>query len=253
VSSETLVEYRGHFDECLRHFKKRFHAVVPKGSKGAADQKKPFAEFCSVGVPTITRWLGGDETPLGAPRLMCMFWLEINGYHVIELSRMKKVLRNFAELIAFRVITSQAATEIVGFSKVTSLYQVFYGQVGTSEAKETRMYESWKEHRQVLAELKERAVALYTFNSPAQKLHQTVPRQDSPATLETTPKIVARPPVVSMMDALNAMFAEKPPSNLSPDEVLVLREYGGSITELFANLNDLNWKLLAVTKLQEGP
>lgn len=52
--------FRGHLEECLRHLGTSLASSVPKGSRGAAQAKKPLADFCGV--------TGAEPGPRAVPR-----------------------------------------------------------------------------------------------------------------------------------------------------------------------------------------
>ena len=146
--------FRGHLDECLRHLGTKLAEVVPKGSRGAMESKRPLAEFCGVTIDSVTRWLSG-ATPIGEQRIRLMCFLDSAGYRVIELERIPKVQRGFAELVGFGLISSQEASELLGYAEKSTLLKVLAGQQGASGDKNQRMWDYWKEKKETLEQKKE--------------------------------------------------------------------------------------------------
>lgn len=163
MSGEERREvFRGHLEECLRHLQTALNQRFPKGAKGTAEAKKPLADFCDVAVPTVTRWFHGkDSLPIGEERIKLMCYLDLFGYRVIELERMQKVRRNFGDLIGFGLITSQEATELLGYTSTSSLFKVLAGSVGAGDDKDAKMWDIWKERKEELEKKKEKSYELY--------------------------------------------------------------------------------------------
>ena len=167
--------FRDHFKECLDHFAKRFNAKVPPGKKGF-ELRKLIANFCGVGDPTVQRWLSDfkDHLPVGEIEVKLKCFLDLNGYRVIELERLPRVVRNFVELIGFDLLSTNAAAELLGYVRVYSLYPVLRGDEeygGISKDKETKMFDVWKGKKEELEQKKREALKLYCFDF----LNQTGP------------------------------------------------------------------------------
>jgi len=154
VGNEESEVFRGHLDECLRHLGARLAGVVPKGSRGAVESRRPLAEFCGVAVDSVGRWLSGT-VPIGEQRLKLMCFLDLIGYRVIELERIPKIQRGFAELVGFGLVSSQEATELLGYSETSTMFKVLAGQQGASGDKNQRMWDYWKEAKGILERKKE--------------------------------------------------------------------------------------------------
>jgi hypothetical protein len=170
--NEEQEVFRGHFDECMVHFREGFAARVPRGSKKSSRAKNPIADFCGVGIPTVTSWLNERCLPTGDTLIRLMFYLELVGYKIIELERMPKTRRYFAELIGFGVLSGQEATELVGYHQTSELYIVLKGLQDASKRKDEIMWDAWKERREELEQKKEQARQLCSTKSipPANRL-----------------------------------------------------------------------------------
>lgn len=157
MSDDNLEVYRGHTEECLRHFVGVFTVNVPKGSRGAGQAKVSMADFCQVQVATITRWFGGSVSsfPKGETFIRLMFFLDLIGYRVIELERLSKVSRNFAELIVFGFVSVDQAMQVLGYIDTSTFYNVLLGEHRAQQKKEAVMWNTWKERRDELRVQKE--------------------------------------------------------------------------------------------------
>jgi hypothetical protein len=120
--------FRDHFEECIAHLARRLNEKMPQRTRGLFEARKPIAEFCGVNDSAVVRWL--SETSPGHPignlelKLKCL--LDINGYRIIEFERLPTALRNFAELIGFGIVTAESASKIVGYTQVSSLYDMLH-------------------------------------------------------------------------------------------------------------------------------
>lgn len=143
--------FRDHFDECLKHFGKQLNSV---SNKVRLKTIKSFADFCGVAQPTVKRWF--DESwspPNGEARIKSMCYLDACGYRVIEFERMPKVLRSFAELIGFGIVSAREASDLIENKKLSRMYELFRGATLTDE-KRDRMWNVWKERRHALEQKK---------------------------------------------------------------------------------------------------
>jgi len=246
--------FRGHLDECLRHFSERFSLKFPKGSKGAARAKEPMAEFCGINTPTVTRWFRDDASlPVGEPLFKLMCFLDLSGYRVIELEKMKPGSRGFAELIAFGIFKGQEAADMLGYQNLSTLYQVLRGKEGMSDAKSRKMWDVWQEKRALLEEKKSVAHRKYYQNLTVNGAPAAGP---SPA-----PKGAGRPrtktpdytATVKVMEALLALLERENLDELPEGELAVLcRASGETILRLSARLSTLSSKLLAPDRRKGG-
>ena len=238
--------FRGHFEECLRHLGTALTSQVPKGSKGATRARQPVADFCCVIPHTVARWLNGAVAPVGDQFIKLMYYLDLQGYSVIELERMQKVRRNFAELIAFGLLTSENAAQLLGYAKTQSLYQVLWSKQGTSEDKERKMWEIWKERKEALELKKEKAGELYRLDLTA----KVRPRPEAPVRRAPMQRHTA---MVSIMEGLLVLLEEGSFDELSKSELAGLQQAaGGTILRLSAHLSALSFKLIMSDQRKGG-
>lgn len=146
--------YRGHIDECIRHFGRIFRSQLPKWSQEAMDARKPIADFCGVSSRTVGRWFKGEFSPVGDSLFKLMCFLDAIGYKIIELERMPTARRGILELIGFGILTDKEAAELLGYSAITTLSQVLRGTYGTSEDKDKMMWDIWKARKEELEKKK---------------------------------------------------------------------------------------------------
>ncbi len=156
MSEERQEVFRGHLEECLRHLGAEFASKAPKGSRGSAQVKKPLADHCEVAVSSVTRWINGGILPIGKQFIGLMCYLDTIGYRIIEFERMTKIRRNFAELIGFKILSSDEAAEFLGYASTSTLYQMLYGNHGASDEKYQKMWDRWKEEKEELERIKKR-------------------------------------------------------------------------------------------------
>jgi len=175
--------FRGHFEECFRHFVTAHITAVPKGSKESAKAKKPIADFCGVAIQTVTRWLYTQAPPNGEPLIRLMCYLDMVGYTLIELERMPKVHRNFLELVGYGLLTGDEATEFLGYSSASTFYHVLRGKYNSSEDKKEKMWNAWKERREILQQRKDASQELLRPNIPP----RVCPEVELPKTTEEMP------------------------------------------------------------------
>lgn len=142
--------FRGHLEECLRHL----DGILGAQGKKAMLIKKMMADFCGTQIQTVNRWMN-KQSPCGENliRLTCL--LDLMGFKVIEFERMSAVIRNFSELIGFKILTNTGACHLLGYLDATSVYGIFKGVQGTSKEKNKKMFEIWKERKLELEQRKE--------------------------------------------------------------------------------------------------
>lgn len=236
ITQEMPEVFRGHFDECLTHFGTFFQRRFPRNSNGAHAAKKPVADFCGVSSHTVTRWLYSNQSPVGEVLIRLMCYLDFLGYKVIELENMPKAVRNFAELIGYRIISGNQAAEIAGYSSASTLYDVFYGDSGISEGKKKKMWESWKERRGNL-ERKRAESEIYRVEITPETSSQTQRTLDSSSMS-----------IGNVSSILLSMLKEK----MDDVEIPELLESEETIHSLRAYLDALSAKLVALKQKGTG-
>ena len=143
--SPQVEVFRGHWEECLKHLDTRITVKAPRGLPGAAQARKPLADFCGVKIPSVTRWFSGAILPNGTQLIKLLCYLDLMGYKVIELERMQPGRRGFAELIGFGLLSIEQAAELIGYANTATLYQVLHGRQNSDEEKDQKMWDIWKE------------------------------------------------------------------------------------------------------------
>lgn len=241
--------FRGHFEECLRHLGTSLASSVPKGSRGAAQAKKPVADFCGVKIDSVTRWLHGTgSSPIGESYIKLMCFLDMTGYRVIELERMQKNRRNFAELVGYGLLTSDQAAEFLGYSSTSTLYQVLQGHHGASEDKDKKMWDAWKERKEELQQKKEKSQELYRLDIPLKiRSKAEVSKVSDRQMLAVRPKAV-----VSIMEGLLALLKENSFEKLSDGELADLKASADTVLCLSAHLSALSSRLIMSEQQRKG-
>ncbi len=237
--------FRGHLDECLRHLAARLESRFPKGAKGLTKARLPIATFCGVAERTVERWLSSsDIMPVGEQHLKLMCFLDLQGYRVIELERMKRGRRGFSELIAFGLLSVEQANQTLGYKNIQDVYSVLQGRQGTSEEKDQKMWDAWKERKEELAKKKEEARDRYRLDwlepSPAAKSSSVV--EPAHVAHELDPRATA---ALSIMQGLLRLLEDGTFKNLKPRELKTLQRTGGeTIPRLSAQLSTLSSALI---------
>jgi hypothetical protein len=220
--------YRGHIEECLRHLAKMFHSKVSKGSKKAAEAKKPMADFCGITIDTVNRWFNDPNLlPVGETLIKLISYLDMMGYRVIELERMPKSNRNLLELIGYGILTSEEAAKIVGYASKSTLFQVLQGNYGVSEEKSEKIWNLWKERREELGKKKEESKKLFSIEISI-KTEADVSEKTQPQEESIFPRAV-----VEISEGLLTLLGRDSLRNFSEKEKASLK----SSTDLFLSLS----------------
>lgn len=152
---EAVVElFRGRLAECVEHFAQCFNAHFPKGIKGTEAARKPMADFCQVDVGTTKNWLDGSSTYHGISKVRLMCYLEMLGYHVLEMDQFQ-TRREFVELLGYGVVTPEQAAAALGYSDAAKVVRILRPGEGIGDEKELRMFALCREKREELAQKKE--------------------------------------------------------------------------------------------------
>ncbi len=212
--------FRGHLDECLNHLSIRITYAL----------RKRMADFCGIADKSAARWFN-ETIPIGETRIKLMCWLEIEGYVIIELERMRKTRRNFAELIGFGILSGKQASELLGYNRASALYQVLEGQCEASKDKDQKMWDLWKERRRGLEQKKAEKRLNLDNSKPLEKV-ELKPQQP----LAT----------ISIMEGLLGLL-EKQPIEFSVSELANLPQSSVSIIlKLSTRLNILSSQLFVL-------
>lgn len=189
--------FRGHFTECLQDLGARFNQAYPPKSRNRISHLKRMTSFCGVALRTPRRWFLDDAKVVGEVYLRLVFFLDINGYKVIELERMQSsVVRKVAELVAFNVITVDELCQVVGFAQQAEFFAIFRGDRGTSKERINRMWELIQEHRVAVYDKQKEAVVKYRL-SFLRKGRVPELKQDNMISGEVAPTVMDESPVQS--------------------------------------------------------
>jgi len=146
--------FRGHLEECLEHLGKSLAKHASKGSRAMTKVKKPIADFCGIGIPTVNRWLRGTGLPHGETLIKLMCYLDLAGYKVIEWLKMPHGQRGFMELVGFKLITMTQAVELLGYGQASRIYEVLGGVGSPNEEKKKKMWDELKKRKEGLEQKK---------------------------------------------------------------------------------------------------
>lgn len=252
AESERQEVFRDHLEECLRHFGKWFNSKKPPRSHGRVEAMKPLMDFCGVSRQTAQNWLDDLEvTPKGVTQIKMLCYLDLHGYRVIELERMPRVVRNFAELIGFGILSAQKAAELVQYKNVADMYATLRGRSGIGKDKEDRMWTAWKENKDALEHKKKEAferdrLEILFETTPAPK---SLEQQRQPSESFASYPNVDRAAAIAIMSGILMLFDRGLFNDLSPSDIESIRRNGGSaILQLSANMSQLSSKLMTTDK-----
>ncbi len=243
--------FRGHVEECVRHLANLIAPQASRGSRELVEAKQQIADFCGTTVQAVGYWLSGEMFPQGETLLKLMCYLDMIGYRIIELERMQRTLRNFAELIGFGIFSVKEAVTMVGYKSSSSLYCVLRGEEGVRQSKKDIMWNVWKEKKDELQLKWEKAHDVFalkiSFESPT--------REIKPPTATKRPKALTtrHTGVVNIMEGLLVLL-EAGEFDLSSRELVnALRgPAGNTILRLAAQLNTLSSKLVTSDQWKGG-
>lgn len=183
--------FRGSFNECVHHFRRWFAKKAKKGSRKATAMKKPIADFCGVIVETITRWVnqGGVNSalPVGGALIKLVCFLDLNGYRISEWERLDIVLRGFAELVGYSLLTPEEAAKLLDYSTISTMYNVLQGTAGIQDSRKNKMWSTWTEKKEALDRKKEEVRGKYLLGIPTVVHHE---EDEGPAKEATSSAVV---------------------------------------------------------------
>ena len=241
--------FRGHLEECLRHFGTSLASSVPKGSRGAAQAKKPVADFWGVTINSVSRWLNNTGSfPVGEPLIKLMCYLDMVGYRVIEFERIPKARRSFAELIGYGFFSGSQAAEFLGYSSTSTLYQVLQGNQNASEDKDQKMWDAWKERKDELEQRKKKLQE----PQPLDASIKARPETEVPRASERPASSSCQTAVVSIMEGLLALFEGNPFEKLPDSELTNLHRSAATVLRLSAHLSALSSHLITFAEQRKG-
>jgi len=255
--------FRGHFDECVKHLSERIIAHVPKGTRGAVKFCAPMAKFCKVSIISAAGWMRGTRgLPVGEEHFRLMFYLDLMGYRVIELERMTKGLRNYAELVAYGLLTFDGASEALGYSQASTFYQVLHGRHGVNADKEQKLWDLWKERKMALeqkkVELKKSCALKFPVSKVRPKTEAQVPAVDAAPpvpvqmplpSLQPSPR---RSAVSCMVEGLLILLEGDSVEALSEDGLTELLGPSETVLRLSGLLSTLSYRLVVFAQRKGG-
>jgi hypothetical protein len=229
--------FRGHLDECLKHLDSQLAGIALCHRESA---RKPIADFCGVTTDTVRRWQQGTQ-PSGETLIKLMSYLDAVGYRIIELERMSKPRRNFAELIGFGLISSNDAALSLGYVRPSNLHPILLSHKGTSRDKDQKMWDIWKTRREELNLRKEKAT---------RQNHLDMIKVIYPKKVEDEPAMTTfrQPAVVSIMEGLLGLLEEK----TILDQLTDLKASADIVDRLSASLSVLSSRLIKPQQQKGG-
>lgn len=239
--------FRGHWEECFKHFAKVFEATNPPSTRAAAKAKRPIAEFCGISADTFTGWMRDRNKPQGITLIKLMCFLDMMGYTVIELTKIPQTKRGFFELIGYGLLSVDEAIKLLSYKEFSTLYQVMFGHVSANEERIQKMWDIWKDQRTKLDEKKKQVRTEYrlTPSSHGEEREQ----KDRPKVLLTTSRCGA---IVCIMQGLLALLEEKSIKEFSEQDLAGLQSETNTVLRLSAQLNNLSSCLIMSDRKRSG-
>ncbi|MES3004524.1 MAG: hypothetical protein V4690_00255 [Patescibacteria group bacterium] len=222
MTEEREEVFRGHFNECFIHMKERFEATSAPRSKNRLKPLKPLMDFCGVEENTVRNWLRKEDPNIcGELYVRVTCFLDLNGYKVIEFERCDKGIRNFVELIAYRVISVEDALNILHMPRISGLFAMFRGDRGVSSERHAKMWDFWKSTRNEIFQKKKMAAEKYrlSFLSRSKEVDKPIEEMVR-AMAEPTSSIESRrTATMYIMYGLRSLLDEGILKNLSAEEL----------------------------------
>lgn len=253
MNGDDIEIFRGHLDECLEHLAKCFAAHVPKGSKGASAARRPIADFCRVGEPAVSDWLSTPQkVPGGESRVRLMCFLDMLGYTVIELERLKTGRRGFTELAGYGLLSGKEATELLGYTDRSDVWRIFRPSYNMSEDKEQKMWDEWKKRKEELDKVKLEAREKYRISFPLNLLEVVCEAKQTTLAVQSQIGPV-RLGLGQIMDGLSKLIDGANLAKMSGEELRGLfPDAGRTILQLSGQLSSLSSKLIATSNQNGG-
>ncbi len=148
--------FRGSLKECLAHFLERLNKVYPSGSMTVNQGRQPIADFCKVGIHTVYEWGRPDSgLPPGVIGFRLACFLELQGYSVVEVTKLEALAKRVVELLGFTVIKPHQLQESLGFRNTSVMYAVLRGKRNMAHGKIEQMARVIQKHSSELDTRKE--------------------------------------------------------------------------------------------------
>lgn len=223
IDDDTII-LRDHAVVLAQHYLRELRRLFPS-MKDTVRSRESMLSFIGVSPQTLNAWfLGQSSSPKGETLLKLMCWLEAAGYQIIELSRYKPTMANYARLIGYGILSVQAAAKALGEGvRPSNLYQILDGRDGTSEEKKAKMMEVYTKQREELVEKMEQTKKL------ARLLNQVPQAVSLETSAATAPKIRG---VFHLMQGLSQLLDEFTPYGLSADEQAATLQLQGRLAQL---------------------
>ena len=244
--------FRGHLEECLEHLNKILAALSPHKKQRAKAIREAIAVFCGVVPESVGNWLQEKgHQPHGESFFKLICCLDRLGFRVIELENMRRVRRNFAELIGFSILTNEQASKLIGFSDRSSLFRILHGKSETGKMKLQLMFEIWKENKPRLDEKRDGALE-DIFNELFNPRKKILGSPQTELTLEPERLSASYQPkaIIILMQGLLALF-DSDKGSLIEKEITDLQTHSQTVSRLTTHLINLRSRLSSSDKPKE--
>jgi hypothetical protein len=209
--------------------------------------KQQIADFCGTNTHTVSDWFFRNITLPQGDTLLKLYWfLNLNGYQVLELERMKPACRNVTQLIGFGVISSTDAIGFFGYAKEATLMGVLKGDTGLTKDREHQFWEAWKDRKDTLDEAIEKAQKSFRIRFGVDRGKVSIPEKVEEPSASVAPKSESCPRVgtILIMQGLLNLLDGGVMENLSASDLAKLGKSNVTILRLSSHLSDLSAKLL---------
>lgn len=225
---------RGTTEECLRDLFKRF----PWGQLQAL-----LAEFVQVEKATVRRWRSEENTPKGDALLRVRVFLDLLGYQVAEFQELPDVVRQFARLIAFDILSVKDAKSELDYRREKGVYDVVLRGAGLFPHREYRLSAlvgtAKEQLKSKMTELRKKLAELEgSEDSPTAEGSEAegeVPPLGGPApfnnALSTTPVVGSEAAVAIIVYLLRATYQQFVSLHARPDARELLAQIGSAFED----------------------
>jgi hypothetical protein len=104
----------------------------------------PIVEFTGVVPRTANHWLNGGRMPVGVVLVKLRHFLELVGYtleELVDLKTTEPLIYQLSEMIAYNIVTPQAAADALVFPHLDSILRMVHGGSSTSAERKEMLRE----------------------------------------------------------------------------------------------------------------
>lgn len=124
MGKTATPHFRGTTKECLAHYASTLPQVH---NRRVRDALAPLADFTGRRKATVYHWLRRERPVLGFNLVKVRYFLEQQGYQVIELKNLIPAVRDLGRLIAHGVLTIEEVVKELSYTGRTHFLEVLHG------------------------------------------------------------------------------------------------------------------------------